>query len=220
MAENATERKEIVMALTKAQVREILSAAGVTSENMSEAVDKIIDGHVTSVNALREDVAKYKADAEKLPTVQKELDDMKANTNDSWKEKYDNLKGEFDQYKNDVQAKETKAAKEAAYRAILKDANLSEKGIEKAIKYAEWDKIELGEDGKLKGANDHIKAVREEWAEYVTTTTTTGAKTSTPPTNNGGKTGKTKEEIMAIRDPAVRQAEIAKNPEAFGLKFD
>ena len=208
------------MALTKAQVREILSAAGVTSENMSEAVDKIIDGHVTSVNALREDVAKYKADAEKLPTVQKELDDMKANTNDSWKEKYDNLKGEFDQCKNDVQEKETHSKKVEAYKAILKDANLSEKGIEKAIKYAEWDKIELGEDGKLKGANDHIKAVREEWAEYVTTTTTTGAKTSTPPANNGGKTGKTKEEIMAIRDPAVRQAEIAKNPEAFGLKFD
>ena len=94
------------------------------------------------------------------------------------------------------------------------------KGIEKAIKYAEWDKIELDENGKLKGANDHIKAVRDEWAEYVTTTTTTGAKTSNPPANNGGKTGKTKEEIMAIRDPAVRQAEIAKNPEAFGLKFD
>lgn len=207
------------MALTKAQVREILSAAGVTSENMSEAVDKIIDGHVTSVNALREDVAKYKADAEKLPTVQKELDDMKANTNDSWKEKYDNLKGEFDQYKNDVQAKETKAAKEAAYRAILKDANLSEKGIEKAIKYAEWDKIELGEDGKLKGANDHIKAVREEWAEYVTTTTTTGAKTSTPPANNGG-TKLTKAEIYA-RDEhgryklstAERQKALAENPE-------
>ena len=175
------------MALTKAQVREILSAAGVTSENMSEAVDKIIDGHVTSVNALREDIAKYKTDAEKLPAVQKELDDMKANTNDSWKEEHDALKVEFDKYKNDVQTKETKAAKEAAYRAILKDANLSEKGIEKAIKYAEWDKIELGEDGKLKGANDHIKAVRDEWAEYVTTTTTTGAKTSTPPANNYAK---------------------------------
>ena len=156
MAKNATERKEIVMALTKAQVREILSAAGVTSENMSDAVDKIIDGHLTSVNALREDVAKYKSDAEKLPAVQKELDDMKANSNDDWKEKHDRLKDEFDKYKNDVLAKETKAAKEAAYRAILKDANLSEKGIEKAIKYAEWDKFELGEDGKLKGANDHI----------------------------------------------------------------
>ena len=208
------------MALTKAQVREILSAAGVASENMSEAVDKIIDGHVTSVNALREDIAKYKADAEKLPTVQKELDDMKANTNDSWKEKHDKLKGEFDTYKKDVEAKETHSKKVDAYRTILKDAGLSEKGIEKAIKYAEWDKIELETDGKLKGASDHIKAAKEEWAEYVTTTTTTGAKTTTPPANNGGKTGKTKEEIMAIRDPAVRQAEIAKNPEVFGLKFD
>ena len=89
-----------------------------------------------------------------------------------------------------------------------------------ALPISEWDKIELGEDGKLKGASDLIKAAREEWAEYVTTTTTTGAKTSTPPANNGIGTGKTKEEIMAIRDPAVRQAEIAKNPEAFGLKFD
>ena len=204
------------MALTKAQVREILSAAGVTSENMSEAVDKIIDGHVTSVNALREDIAKYKADAEKLPTVQKELDDMKANTNDSWKEKHDKLKGEFDTYKKDVEAKETHSKKVEAYKAILRDANLSEKGIEKAIKYAEWDKIELEADGKLKGASDHIKAAKEEWAEYVTTTTTTGAKTSNPPANNGGSgNGKTREEILAIKDGSVRRMEMAKNAHLF-----
>ena len=116
MAKNATERKEIVMALTKAQVREILSAAGVTSENMSEAVDKIIDGHLTSVNALREDVAKYKADAEKLPTVQKELDDMKANTNDSWKEKYDGYtEAEF--YKGKVAEKKAKTEANAKKKA-------------------------------------------------------------------------------------------------------
>lgn len=204
------------MALTKAQVREILSAAGVTSENMSEAVDKIIDGHVTSVNALREDIAKYKADAEKLPTVQKELDDMKANTNDSWKEKHDKLKGDFDTYKKDVEEKETHSKKVEAYKTILKDAGLSEKGIEKAVKYAEWDKIELETDGKLKGASDHIKAVKEEWAEYVTTTTTTGAKTSNPPANNGGSgNGKTREEILAIKDGSVRRMEMAKNAHLF-----
>lgn len=207
------------MALTKAQVREILSAAGVTSENMSEAVDKIIDGHLTSVNALREDVAKYKADAEKLPTVQKELDDMKANSNDGWKEKHDKLKGEFDTYKKDVEAKETHNKKVEAYKAILKDANLSEKGIEKAIKYAEWDKIELDADGKVKGASDHIKAVKEEWAEYVTTTTTTGAKTSTPPANTGGAK-LTKAEIYAKDEhgryklsASERQKALAENPE-------
>lgn len=196
--------------------RKMLKAMGIEEEK----IDQIIEAHSETVDSLKADRDSYKEDAEKLKDVQKELDDLKAKGDDGWKEKHDRLKAEFDQYKNDVQAKETKAAKEAAYRAILKDANLSEKGIEKAIKYADWDKIELGEDGKLKGANDHIKAVREEWAEYVTTTTTTGARTSTPPANNGGKTGKTKEEIMAIRDPAVRQAEIAKNPEAFGLKFD
>ena len=196
--------------------RKMLKAMGIEEEK----IDQIIEAHSETVDSLKADRDSYKEDAEKLKDVQKELDDLKAKGDDGWKEKHDRLKEEFDQYKNDVQEKETKAAKEAAYRAVLKDANLSEKGIEKAVKYADWDKIELDADGKLKGANDHIKAVREEWAEYVTTTTTTGAKTSNPPANNGGKTGKTKEEIMAIRDPAVRQAEIAKNPEAFGLKFD
>ena len=196
--------------------RKMLKAMGIEEEK----IDQIIEAHSETVDSLKADRDSYKEDAEKLKDVQKELDDLKAKGDDGWKEKHDRLKEEFDQYKNDVQEKETKAAKEAAYRDILKDANLSEKGIEKAVKYADWNKIELGEDGKLKGANDHIKAARDEWAEYVTTTTTTGAKTSNPPANNGGKTGKTKEEIMAIRDPAVRQAEIAKNPEAFGLKFD
>ena len=193
--------------------RKMLKAMGIEEEK----IDQIIEAHSETVDSLKADRDIYKEDAEKLKDVQKELDDLKAKGDDGWKDKYEKLKGEHEQYKSDVLAKETRAAKEAAYRAILKDANLSEKGIEKAIKYAEWDKIELDEDGKLKGANDHIKAVREEWAEYVTTTTTTGAKTSTPPANNGTGTGKTKEEIMAIKDGAVRRAEMAKNPHLFGL---
>ena len=71
----------------------------------------------------------------------------------------------------------------------------------------------------MKGANDHIKAVREEWAEYVTTTTTTGAKTSTPPANNGGAK-LTKAEIYEKDEhgryklsTAERQKALAENPE-------
>ena len=195
--------------------RKMLKAMGIEEEK----IDQIIEAHSETVDSLKADRDSYKEDAEKLKDVQKELDDLKAKGDDGWKEKHDRLKEEFDQYKNDVQEKETKAAKEAAYRAILKDANLSEKGIEKAVKYADWDKIELDADGKLKGANDHIKAVREEWAEYVTTTTTTGAKTSTPPVNNGGAK-LTKAEIYA-RDEhgryklstAERQKALAENPE-------
>ena len=195
--------------------RKMLKAMGIEEEK----IDQIIEAHSETVDSLKADRDSYKEDAEKLKDVQKELDDLKAKGDDGWKEKHDRLKEEFDQYKNDVQEKETKAAKEAAYRAILKDANLSEKGVEKAIKYADWDKIELDTDGKLKGANDHIKAVRDEWAEYVTTTTTTGAKTSTPPANNGGAK-LTKAEIYSKDDhgryklsTAERQKALAENPD-------
>ena len=163
--------------------RKMLKAMGIEEEK----IDQIIEAHSETVDSLKADRDNYKEDAEKLKDVQKELDELKAKGDDGWKEKYDNLKGEFDKYKTDVQEKETHNKKVEAYKAILKDANLSEKGIEKAVKYAEWDKIELDTDGKLKGANDHIKAARDEWAEYVTTTTTTGAKTSTPPANNHAK---------------------------------
>ena len=197
------------MALT----RKMLKAMGIEEEK----IDQIIEAHSETVDSLKADRDNYKKDADQLKSVREELDDLKAKGDDGWKEKHDKLKGDFDTYKKDVEAKETHSKKVDAYRTILKDAGLSEKGIEKAIKYAEWDKIELETDGKLKGANDHIKAVKEEWAEYVTTTTTTGAKTTNPPANNGTGTGKTKEEILAIKDGGLRRAEMAKNPHLFGL---
>lgn len=193
------------MAFTRSTIRNLAKDSGV--EIPKELEDALVSEHLTARDAYAEE--QVKAELAKQPT------EKAGNVKDS--EEYKTLKQSFDDYKAEVAAKETKAAKEAAYRAILKDANLSEKGIEKAIKYAEWDKIELEADGKLKGASDHIKAVKEEWAEYVTTTTTTGAKTSNPPANNGTGTGKTKEEIMAIKDGAVRRAEMAKNPHLFGL---
>ena len=196
------------MALT----RKMLKAMGIEEEK----IDQIIEAHSETVDSLKADRDNYKKDADQLKSVREELDELKAKGDDGWKEKHDKLKDDFDAYKKDVEAKKTHNKKVEAYRTILKDAGLSEKGIEKAIKYAEWDKIELEADGKLKGASDHIKAVKEEWAEYVTTTTTTGANTSNPPANNGGSgNGKTREEILAIKDGSVRRMEMVKNAHLF-----
>ena len=191
------------MAFTRATLRNLAKESGV--ELPKEFEDALISEHTTARDAYAEE--QVKAELAKQPT------EKAGNVKDS--EEYKTLKQSFDDYKAEVAAKETKAAKEAAYRAILKDANLSEKGIEKAIKYAEWDKIELEADGKLKGASDHIKSVKEEWAEYVTTTTTTGAKTSNPPANSGGS-AMTKKDIMAIKDYDERIAAIEANPQLFG----
>jgi chromosome segregation ATPase len=198
------------MALT----RKMLKAMGIEEEK----IDQIIEAHSETVDSLKADRDNYKKDADQLKSVREELDELKAKGDDGWKEKHDKLKGDFDTYKKDVEAKETHSKKVEAFKAILKDGNFSEKGIEKAVKYADFEKMELDEDGKtIKNAPEHLKAAKEEWAEYVTTTTTTGAKTSNPPANNGTGTGKTKEEIMAIKDGAVRRAEMAKNPHLFGL---
>ena len=195
------------MALTREFIRKLAKESDV--ELPKEFLDGIIAEHTAARDAYAEE--QVKAELAKQPTTKVE------NVKDT--EEYKTLKKSFDDYKADVLAKETKAAKEAAYRAVLKDANLSEKGIEKAIKYAEWDKIEIETDGKLKGANDHIKAAREEWAEYVTTTTTTGAKTVTPPTNNGGA-NLTKADIYKkdengkyVLSTTERQKALAQNPE-------
>lgn len=195
------------MALTREFIRRLAKESDV--ELPKEFIDGIITEHTTARDAYAEE--QVKAELAKQSDVKTE------SVKDS--EEYKALKKSFDDYKSDVSAKETRAKKEAAYRTILKDANLSEKGVEKAIKYAEWDKIELESDGKLKGATDHIRSVKEEWAEYVTTTTTTGAKTSNPPVNNGGAK-LTKAEIYA-RDErgrykmstAERQKALAENPE-------
>ena len=59
--------------------------------------------------------------------------------------------------------------------------------------------MELGDDGKLKNAKDHIKKAREEWAEYVVKPGTQGANTPNPPSNTGG--GKlTREDIYKTDD--------------------
>ena len=181
----------------RAALRKIFEGAEI--EVPKDVLGQICDLHTSSMDGLPETIKELKG---KLKVAEQERDAAKAKVPVEGEEtvskaEYDKLKGDFDTYKKDVEAKETHNKKVEAYKSILKDANLSEKGIEKAIKYADWDKIELGEDGKLKGASDHIKAAKEEWAEYVTTTTTTGAKTSTPPANNGNS-GVTKEDFQKM----------------------
>lgn len=216
------------MALTKVKVREILSTAGVDADHMSEAVNAIIDGHVASIDALREENSNLKAElktanekADKLDGVQKELDDLKKQNEDDAKagKDYDALKKEFDDYKAEINARDTKAAKEKALRDILKDLNISDKGAALVLKYQNFDGIELEDGGKIKGADDLRKSLKEDWGDYIVKSEKKGAETATPPGGNGGSKGyKTKDEIMAIKDDSERHKAIADNAELFGIE--
>lgn len=179
------------MALT----RKALSTMGIEDDK----IDQIISMHTETVNALKEERDKYKDGAEKLETVQKELDELKEKSKENTgfkseveklKKEKEDLQKEFDQYKNDQTAKETRAAKEKAYREILKDAGIPEKHFAKVLKYSDVDGIELDSDGKIKTAADILKNIKEEWSDHIESTGIQGAKTETPPANNGGNTDK------------------------------
>lgn len=196
------------MAFTREFIRRIAKESDL--ELPKEFVDALIGEHITARDAHAE--SQVKEALEKQPTQE--------NVPVKNSEEYKALKKSFDDYKAAVDAEKFKAAKENAYREILKDCNLSEKGIEKALKYADWEKIELDADGKIKASSDHIKAVKEEWGDYVTTTTTTGVKTYNPPANNAGSAKLTKADIYKKDDKGryvmsteQRQKALSENPE-------
>lgn len=207
------------MSLTRSK----LSAMGIEAEK----IDEIIKDHAETVTALKDQIdtakaetAKYKADAEKLPDVQKELDTLKAQVKADAEERkgkdYDALKKEFDDYKAEQEKKAVRADKEAAYKEILKDAGIPEKHHAKILKYSDVDGVELDDKGKIKTAKDILKAIKEEWADHIEKTQTHGANTVTPPANNGS--GRmTKEQIDAIKDTAERQRAMLENHDLYGI---
>lgn len=154
-----------------------------------------------------DEAEKYKADADKLKEVQKELNELKAEAEKNSDKDYDKLKKEFDDYKADIENKATRQKKEDAYKEILKDAGIPEKHYAKIIKYSDVDSVELDADGKITTAADILKGIKEEWGDHIEKSTKKGAETSKPPKNTGGAT-LTKKEIMEIKDTQERQAKL------------
>ena len=198
------------MALT----RKFLSALGIEEAK----IDEIISAHADTVNALKEQRDGYKADADKLPTVQRELDDLKASQSgdDPYKEKYENKAREFDEYKKSVEAKELKRSKSAAYKQVLKELKASHVDSILKASQSELEKIELDENGKIKDVDKLKESIKKEWADFIVEEGKQGANTANPPANEGSKVSR--EDIMKIKDPAARQKAMFENSELFGIK--
>lgn len=200
--------------------RKFLKALGIEDEK----IDQIIDAHSETVNALKDEMADYKAKADGADSTKKELDKLKAeikeaeekNGKDPYKVKYEAIKEDFENYKKDVEAKATKANKEKLYTELLKEAGVADKRIAAILRVSDLDKIEVDTDGKLKDSKELTKSIKEEWADFITKTESKGAETATPPGSTGGKT-MTKDDIMKIKDASERQKAIAENHELFGF---
>lgn len=196
------------MALT----RKLLKGMGLSEEQ----IDSIIDAHTDSLEGLQSKVKSLEAEAAEAKDLKKELEDLKGGKD--WKAEHDKVKKELDDYRAEQQGKELSAKKRAAYKALLEKGNIDPKRIETVLK-ADRDKIEaleLDDKGEAKDADKLTEAIKADWSDFVTTTVKRGVNNAKPPKTEGGG-AMTKEEIMAIKDTAQRQAAIAEHHELFGI---
>lgn len=167
-----------------AVTRNFLKGMGLTEEQ----VGAIIDEHVETVNSLKADRDRYKADAEKLPEVQRKLSELEAKQDepDEWKAKFEKEHKDFEAFKTAQTAKEARSAKEAAYTALLKEEKISEKAYKLILNATKLDELELDADGKtLKDASKLKEAIKADYADFITEESECGADTNTPPENDG-----------------------------------
>ena len=193
------------MALT----RKLLKGMGLTDEQ----VDTIIEAHTDTVDGLKADVTRYKADAEKLPGVQKQLDDLKAAGDGGYKEKYEKEHSAFEAFKTDITAKESKAAKERAVRAYFESKNITGANLDLDMRGCGEEMSALELDGeKIKDTKSLDALVDGTYKSLVSKPAVRldmGARL-----NEGGKP-MTKDEIMKITDRTERRAAIAANMDLF-----
>lgn len=203
------------MALT----RKFLTAMGIEDDK----VDEIISAHSDTVNALKEQRDNYKEDAEKLQNVQKELDELKAQatTEDPYKEKYEELQKQFEDYKNGIAEEKMTAKKTDAFRGLLKEAKISDAWVDDIVNFnrASLGDIQFDDEGKIVDADKRIEDIKSKYGKYVEKETQVGAEVKNPPQSTGGAT-MTKEEIRGMnpKDRQAIQKAMLENGSLFGLE--
>ena len=167
------------MALT----RKLLKGMGLTDEQ----VDTIIEAHGDTVDGLKNDIQRYKADAEKLPGVQKELDDLKKDNGNDFKARYEKERQDFQAYKDGIAKKEAAAAKEKAARAYFESKGIPAKSMGLVIRGAKGEIESLELDGeKIKDASALDSLLDGDYKGLIGKEKKSGTATETPPDASGG----------------------------------
>ena len=180
--------------------RRMLKAMGIEEDT----IEQIIEAHTETTDSLKAERDRYKEQAEKAAELEGELEEANRQLQeaDSAAAEYEKLKGEydkehkkleelressktlqaeFDTYKGDVEAKETKRKKTGEYKKLLEKAGIAQKYLDKVLRVTKLEDIEFDEDGSVKDADKAVEGIKTEWAEFIPTTQVKGSDPENPP---------------------------------------
>ena len=176
------------MSFKREEIREILGEA-----YTDDIAGKLISLHRTVVDPIKDqlddakrDATKYKTEADKVPGLQKDLDELKKG--EDWKGKYEKEHKDFDDYKAQVAQEATTAKVKAAYKKLLTEEKISEKTLEAVMNATDYSKMKLKDDGTLDGIEDLKKDIDTRWGSFKVAQRQRGERVDTPPPGgNGGQ---------------------------------
>lgn len=193
------------MALTQA----MLKAMGIEDEKR----DQIMEAHQGVLESIKKERDELREQAAKVPSLEKEIEDLKAaQPTEDWEAKYNELKAEYDGYKQQVATEQADQEKARLYRAMLREAGIDEKRLDSIMKVTDLAGIAV-QDGQIADAENVKAAIESEWGDFIAHTATQGATVDTPPASTGAKMSRA--DILAIKDTRERQQAIADNIEMF-----
>lgn len=175
-------------------VKDLLLEAGLSEEQVSSITKQIGKEFVT-----KEQYNKISGNKSEVESKINDLEAQLANKDQELtklqglKDNYDSLTTEYNNYKNEVETRESNQLKVGKLRTQLKNDGFNEKMIPLLEKEFDLSKLEI-EDDSIKGWEELSKGVKTQYGDFISQVTTTGAEPSTPPVNNSRTF--TKEEIQ------------------------
>lgn len=182
-------------------IKDLLLEAGLNEDQVSSITKQIGKEFVTKeqynkISGTKSEVEGKIADLEaQLSNKEQELTKLQG-----LKENYDSLTTEYNNYKNEVETKESNQVKSSKLRSQLKNDGFNEKMIPLLEKEFDLSTLEI-EEGSIKGWEELSKGVKSQYGDFISQVTTTGAEPSTPPVNNSRTF--TREEIQNMSEEQI-----------------
>lgn len=161
-------------------------------------VDKLATAISSAVGREFVDKKRYNDKLNEIETVkaEKQTAEDSAAANSAWKQKHDDLKKSFDEYKADVASKATLASVKAAHRKLLADEKIDAADIDLIMAGTDYSGMKLNDKGELNDVESIRSDIKKKYARYIPKVESRGENPANPPENGAG--GNFANEIRAM----------------------